>query len=62
MVRLSRGITFILGWNIKMIELSKRECELLLKMFKSNQFNGSDLELIYDLVVKIQNIYKQIDE
>ena len=41
-----------------MLELNIDECKLLLKMIKSNQFYGNDVELVYDMVVKIQNIYK----
>lgn len=36
------------------------EIELLLNMVKQTQFKGSDLEKLYKLVLKLQNMYLEI--
>lgn len=36
------------------------EIELLLTMVKQTQFKGSDLEKLYNLVLKLQNMYLEI--
>lgn len=40
-----------------LIELSKRETEFLLYLIKNSQFKGEDVELLYNLVLKIQKVY-----
>lgn len=40
-----------------LLELSKRETEFLLHLIKNSQFKGEDVELLYNLVLKVQKIY-----
>jgi len=41
-------------------QLSKQEIEVLLNLIKNSTFNGSVLELLYTLVVKLQKQYKNL--
>ena len=40
-----------------LIELNKRETEFLLQTIRNSQFKGEDVEVLYNLVLKIQKIY-----
>jgi hypothetical protein len=43
--------------KIDINKLSKEELELLLALIKRSQFLGEHVEVIYNMVVKIQNQY-----
>lgn len=43
--------------KIDINKLSKEELELLLALIKRSQFLGEHVEIIYNMVVKIQNQY-----
>lgn len=43
--------------EIDINKLSKEELELLLALIKRSQFLGEHVEIIYNMVVKIQNQY-----
>ena len=45
--------------SFNLIELSKRETEFLLQTIKNSQFKGEDVELLFNLVLKIQKVYIQ---
>ena len=38
-------------------DLSKQELELLLELIKKSTFTGESLEVLYNLVIKLQNQY-----
>ena len=40
-----------------LIELNKKETEFLLQTIKNSQFKGEDVEVLYNLVLKIQKLY-----
>ena len=40
-----------------LLSLDKREIEFLLHMIKNSHFKGEDIELLYNLVLKIQKVY-----
>ncbi len=40
-----------------LIELNKRETEFLLQTIRNSQFKGEDVEVLYNLVLKIQKLY-----
>ena len=40
-----------------LIELSKRETEVLLQTIRNSQFKGEDIEVLYNLVLKVQKLY-----
>ena len=40
-----------------LIELSKRETEFLLQTIRNSQFKGEDIEVLYNLVLKVQKLY-----
>ena len=40
-----------------LIELSKRETEFLLQTIRNSQFKGEDVEVLYNLVLKVQKLY-----
>jgi len=40
-----------------LIELNKREIEFLLQTIRNSQFKGEDIEVLYNLVLKIQKLY-----
>lgn len=42
------------------MQLTKQEIEVLLNLIKSSNFNGSVLELLYTLVVKLQKQHKNL--
>ena len=44
----------------KETQLTKQEIEVLLNLIKNSTFNGSVLELLYTLVVKLQKQYKNL--
>jgi hypothetical protein len=39
------------------IELNKRETEFLLQTIRNSQFKGEDVEVLYNLVLKVQKLY-----
>jgi hypothetical protein len=39
------------------IELNKRETEFLLQTIRNSQFKGEDIEVLYNLVLKVQKLY-----
>lgn len=41
-------------------QLSKQEIELLLLMIKETSFKGEHIELVYNLVLKLQKQYKDL--
>lgn len=41
----------------KPTQLSARELEILLILIKKSQFFGEDIEVLYNMVVKLQNQY-----
>lgn len=41
-------------------QLSKQEIELLLLMVKETSFKGEHIELVYNLVLKLQKQYKDL--
>lgn len=45
--------------NFNEKELTKNEIEFLLDLFKDCTFKGKDLELLYNLVLKLQTLYLQ---
>lgn len=45
--------------NFNEKELTKNEIEFLLGLFKDCTFKGKDLELLYNLVLKLQTLYLQ---
>lgn len=40
-----------------LISLDKGETEFLLRLIKNSQFRGEDIELLYNLILKIQKVY-----
>jgi len=42
--------------------LDKQELTLILNMIKENRFKGEDIELLYKLVIKLQNQYLKIKD
>ena len=42
------------------VELSKDEITLILAKFAQLDFKGVEIELTYNLIVKLQNTYKQL--
>ena len=40
-----------------LIELNKRETEFLLQTIRNSQFKGEDVEVLYNLVLKVQKLY-----
>jgi hypothetical protein len=40
-----------------LIELNKKETEFLLQTIKNSQFKGEDVEVLYNLVLKVQKLY-----
>jgi hypothetical protein len=40
-----------------LIELNKRETEFLLQTIRNSQFKGEDIEVLYNLVLKVQKLY-----
>ena len=40
-----------------LIELNKKETEFLLQTIRNSQFKGEDVEVLYNLVLKIQKLY-----
>ena len=42
------------------VELSKDEITLILGKFAHLEFKGVEIELTYNLIVKLQNTYKQL--
>ena len=40
-----------------LIELSKRETKFLLQTIRNSQFKGEDIEVLYNLVLKVQKLY-----
>ena len=40
-----------------LIEFNKKETEFLLHLIKNSQFKGEDIEVLYNLVLKIQKVY-----
>jgi len=43
-------------------QLSAREIEVLLSMVKRTTFLGEDIEPLYNLVIKLQNQYTEINK
>ena len=50
----------VLPSNFSKNNLDKQEIELMLDIIKKSNFKGSDLELLYKLVIKLQNQYINI--
>ena len=42
--------------------LTKQDIEVLLTLIKQSSFNGESLELLYNLVLKLQNQYVSLDK
>jgi len=42
------------------VELSKDEITMILAKFAQLEFKGVEIELTYNLIVKLQNTYKQL--
>lgn len=40
-----------------LIELNLRETEILLSLIKSSTFKGEDIEPLYNLILKLQQLY-----
>ena len=40
-----------------LIELNKKETEFLLQTIRNSQFKGEDVEILYNLILKIQKSY-----
>lgn len=40
-----------------LLELQLRETEILLSLVKNSMFKGEDVEFIYNLVLKLQQLY-----
>jgi len=47
----------IMADSSNLVELNKRETEFLLQTIKNSQFKGEDIEVLYNLVLKIQKLY-----
>jgi len=45
------------GSSNNLVELNLRETEILLTLIKTSQFKGEDVEHLYNLVLKLQNLY-----
>jgi len=42
--------------------LDIKEISLILNLIKNSPFKGSDIEIIYNLVIKLQNQYTKLEE
>ncbi len=42
------------------LKLDKLDIEILLSLIKESTFKGKDIQVIYDLILKLQNYYEQI--
>jgi hypothetical protein len=42
------------------LKLDKLDIEILLSLIKDSTFKGRDIQVIYDLVLKLQDYYEQI--
>lgn len=43
-------------------DLTKQDIEVLLTLIKQSSFQGESLELLYNLVLKLQNQYVSLDK
>ena len=42
--------------------LTSEEIALILNLIKNSSFKGGDIEIIYNLVIKLQNQYTKLEE
>jgi hypothetical protein len=56
---INNGNQPVVADSFNSVELSKRETEFLLQTIKNSQFKGEDVELLFNLVLKIQKVYIQ---
>lgn len=43
-------------------DLTKEEIEFILVLIKNSNFKGDMIEIVYNLVIKLQNRYKQLNK
>jgi len=43
-------------------DLTKEEIEFILVLIKNSNFKGDMIEVVYNLVIKLQNRYKQLNK
>jgi hypothetical protein len=43
-------------------DLTKEEIEFLLVLIKNSTFKGDMIEVVYNLVIKLQTLYKQLNK
>jgi hypothetical protein len=53
----NKGNQPVMADSSNLIELSKRETEFLLQTIRNSQFKGEDVEVLYNLVLKVQKLY-----
>lgn len=53
----NKGNQPVVADSSNLIELSKRETEFLLHTIRNSQFKGEDVEVLYNLVLKVQKLY-----
>jgi len=53
----NKGNQPVVADSSHLIELNKRETEFLLQTIRNSQFKGEDVEVLYNLVLKVQKLY-----